>query len=154
MTCEEFIEGYLRRGLLKRQKPNYQAVEKLILRAHKDPNISRANLSIDEGTAYTIAYTAMLRAGRALILLKGFRPSDGYQHKTVVEFTSCLLGEKFKTIVERFDKMRKKRNVFTYEIDISISRTEVNNALHIAERFVDLIKDVVKKENPQIEFNF
>ena len=78
----------------------------------------------------------MLRAGRALILLKGLRPSDGYQHKTVVEFTSCLLGEKFNTVVGCFDKMRKKRNIFTYEVDISISRTESNNALHIAGKFV------------------
>ncbi len=152
MTYEEFIEEYLDKGLLRRQESTYQAVEKLILRAHKDLRASKANLSIDEGIAYTIAYLAMLRAGRALMLLKGFRPSDGYQHKTVVEFVTYLIGKEFRTIVEHFDKMRKKRNVFTYEIDISISRTEANNALHTAEKFVDLIKGIIGRENPQIEF--
>lgn len=154
MTYEKFIAEYIDKGLLKRQKSTYQAVKKLILRAHKDLRTSKANLDIDEGIAYTIAYLAMLHAGRALMLLKGFRPSDGYQHKTVVEFVAYLIGKGFRTIVERFDKMRKKRNVFTYEIDISISKTEANNALHTAERFVDLIKDVIRKENPQIEFKF
>ena len=30
------------------------------------------------------------------MLLKGFRPSDGYQHKTVVEFMFHFLGKEFK----------------------------------------------------------
>lgn len=154
MTYEKFIEEYLGNGLLRRQKSNFQAIEKLILRAHKDLKTAKANLDIDEGIAYTIAYLAMLHAGRALMLLKGLRPADGYQHKTVVEFISYFLGKEFKAIVERFDKMRKKRNVFTYEVSISISKTEADNALNTAVKFVNLIKDIIKKENPRLNSNF
>jgi hypothetical protein len=50
--------------------------------------------------------------------------------------------------------MRQKRNIFTYEIDISISLTEANNAINTARHFVELIKDIIKKESPQAEFNF
>ena len=88
------------------------------------------------------------------MLLKGYRPSDGYQHKTVVEFMSHSLSKEFKTIVERFDKMRKKRNVFTYEVDISISKTEAGNALNTAVRFVNLTEAIIRKENPQVQFKF
>ena len=63
------------------------------------------------------------------MLLKGFRPVDGYQHKTVVEFMSYCLGKELKDVVDRFDRMRRKRNIFTYEIDISISRTEADKAI-------------------------
>jgi hypothetical protein len=50
--------------------------------------------------------------------------------------------------------MRRKRNIFTYEIDISISKTEADNAFDTAVKFVNLIKEIIKKENPQIEFGF
>jgi hypothetical protein len=30
-------------------------------------------------------------------------------------------------ILEQFDRMRRKRNIFTYEIDISISKSEATN---------------------------
>lgn len=154
MSYEKFIAQYLNKGLLRKQKADFRAVEKLILRAHKDLKTAKANLNIDEGIAYTVAYLAMLHAGRALMLLKGFRPADGYQHKTVVEFMDCLLGKELRNIVERFDRMRKKRNIFTYEVDISISKTEAGNALNTAVKFVNLIKDIIKEENPQAEFRF
>ena len=69
---ERFIEEYLNKGLLKEQKSNYRTSETLILRALKDLKTSKANLDIDEGTAHAIAYLAMLCAGRAFILLRGF----------------------------------------------------------------------------------
>lgn len=154
MTYEKFVEEYLNKGLLKKQKSSFIAVEKLINRSQKDLKAAKANLAIDEGIAYTVAYLAMLHAGRAFMLLKGFRPSDGYQHKTVVEFMSYVLGAEYKSIVERFDRMRRKRNIFTYEIDISISKTEADSAFETAVKFVDLIREVVKKENPQVHFKF
>ena len=154
MTYEKFLEESLSKGLLRKQKAEVRAVEKLILRAHKDLKTAKANLDIDEGIAYTVAYLGMLHAARAFILLKGFRPADGYQHKTVVEFMSHFLGREFKVIVEQFDRMRRKRNIFTYEIDISISKSEASNALDKAKRFVDLIKGIIQKENPQMDFKF
>ena len=131
-----------------------QSVERLVLRAYKELRTAKANLEIDEGIAYTVAYLAMLHAARAFMLMRGFRPADGNQHRTVVEFISRLLGKKFAVITEQFDRMRRKRNIFTYEIDISISKSEANSALNSARSFVDLIKRLVQKENPQMELDF
>ncbi len=152
MTYEKFLEESLSKGLLRTQKPDLGAVEKLISRAYKDLKTAKANLDIDEGIAYTVAYLAMLHAARAFILLKGFRPADGFQHKTVVEFVFYFLGNEFRTMTDQFDRMRRKRNIFTYEVDISISKSEAMNALSMATKFVDLIKGIVRKENPQMEF--
>lgn len=154
MTYKKFVEEYVGKGLLKKQKPSFDAVEKLIARSARDLETARANMAIDEGIAYTVAYLAMLRAGRAFMLVKGFRPSDGYQHKTVVDFMGHALGEEYTNTVERFDRMRRKRNLFTYEIDISISRFEAQNAFDTAVKFVDLVKDIIKQENPQAHFKF
>ncbi len=77
-----------------------------------------------------------------------------YQHKTVVQFVQEALGKEYAKIIERFDRMRRKRNIFTYEIDITISHTEAVVALRTAEEFVRLIIEIVKKENPQENFKF
>ncbi len=48
--------------------------------------------------AYTFAYLAILRSGRALMILKGLRPADGRQHKTVVEVAGHFLGKEFEDL--------------------------------------------------------
>ena len=149
MTYDEFVNEYLSEGLMQKQKTSITDVEKLLIRSTKDLKTAKANLKIDEGIAYSVAYLAMLRSGRAFMLLKGLRPSDGYQHKTVVEFVLQVLGNKYSALIKHFDRMRRKRNLFTYEIDITVSYTEAENALRSAETFVDLIMELVKKENPQ-----
>lgn len=154
MNYETFVKNYLRDGLLKTQRCDFDAITKLILRAQKELEVSRANLNIDEGIAYSVAYTAMLRAGRALLQTKGFRPADGFQHKTVVEFASLIMGDSYKSLTVHFDIMRKKRNIFTYELTSTISRTEAKNAIKHAEEFVNTVANIIKKENPQTKFEF
>jgi len=154
MTFDNFIIKYSEQGLIKQQRRNFTAIEILISRSYKEIRIAQANIPIDEGVAFTIAYTAMLHAGRALMLLKGYRPHNNYQHKTVVDFASIVLGEKYKTLVQHFDKMRRKRNIFTYEVSISISETEAKSALKLAADFIEAIRDIIEKENPQHKFKF
>jgi len=113
MTYENFLEEFLSKGLLRKQIPDLQSVQRLVLRAYKELRTAKANLEIDEGIAYTVAYLAMLHAARAFMLMRGFRPADGNQHRTVVEFISRLLGKEFAVITEQFDRMRRKRNIFT-----------------------------------------
>lgn len=43
---------------------------------------------------------------------------------------------------------------FIEEAEISISQTEANNAINTAIKFVDIVKEIIKKENPQKEFKF
>ena len=154
MTFDDFIKEYTKRGLIKKQDKNLKAVENLLSRAYKEIKVAEANIKIDEGIAFTVAYTAMLHTGRALMLFKGFRPDDGYQHKTVVDFASIALGENYKTLVQRFDKMRRKRNIFTYEVSISISEEDVNNGLKSAGDFIKAVRDIIEKEDPQHKFKF
>jgi len=154
MIFDNFIKAYEKQGLIKKQDKNLKAIENLISRAYKEIKAAEANIKIDEGVAFTVAYTAMLHAGRALMLFKGYRPHDGYQHKTVVDFASIALGEHYKTLVQRFDKMRKKRNIFTYEVSISISEEEVKNGLKSATDLIKAVRELIEKEDTQYKFKF
>jgi len=150
----EIINDFLRQGLIKKQEINFVQIEKLTLRAQKDLIVAEANLKIDEEAVYNYAYLAMLRCGRSMIFLKGFRTTDGQQHKTVIEITRTILGKDFKTLVEKFDRMRKKRNQFTYDPSLPVSEREARNALKTARNFVQKVAQLIKKENPQRHFNF
>lgn len=154
MSFETFVAKAIKQGLIKEQEINFNSIQKMISRSYEEIRAAKANMKIDQGVAFTVAYTAMLHAGRALMLFKGYRPSDGYQHKTVVDFTANLLGEKYKTITQRFDSMRRKRNIFTYEVSISFSETEVNSALKSAESFIQTVRDTIESEDPQHKFKF
>lgn len=148
------FENFLKKGLLKRQRINFQQIEKQIVRAKKDLKTAQMVLNEDPEWSATIAYQSMLRAGRALLFSKGYLPADGAQHKTVVELTHELLGENYSLLVQKFEKMRRKRNIFFYESDPFGTSTEAENALQAASQLIQVIEGMIQKENPQFHFSF
>ncbi len=154
MDYKDTVKIMLNQGLIKKQKVDFSHIEALLLRAQKDIIAAKANLKIDEEVTYNYAYLAMLRCGRSIVFMKGYRSVDGQQHKTVIELSGDVLGEKFKNIIKKFDRMRRKRNQFTYDPFIPVSKTEAENALMSAEEFVKIVLKLVQKENPQLGLNF
>lgn len=153
MNYKDVAKRLINRGLIRKQGVNLNQIDALLFRAKKDLIASKANLEIDEEVTYNYAYLAMLRCGRAIMFMEGYRPTDGQQHKTVIEFTGRILGEKFINIVKKFDNMRRKRNQFTYDPSLPVSKLGAKNALKTAEEFIKKIIELVKKENPQQKFN-
>lgn len=152
---DKFIRDYINKGLLKKDRIGFDQINKIIARAKKDLEAAKYNLKIYPSLAYNCAYDAMLHSARAFVFVKGFRPTINFQHKTVVEFTKHFFGEDYKILVEKFDRMRKNRNLLLYEPwQINISNTDSGNALKSAQDFIDLIIKTIKKENPQSEFKF
>jgi len=148
MVYEDTVKIMLNQGLIKKQKVDFSHIEALLLRAQKDIIAARANLEIDEEVTYNYAYLAMLRCGRAIVFMKGLRSVDGQQHKTIIELSEEILGEEFKNIIKKFDRMRRKRNQFTYDPFIPVSKIEAKNALITAQNFVKIVQEIIKKENP------
>jgi uncharacterized protein (UPF0332 family) len=147
------FESYLKKGLLKRQRVDFKQIEKQIIRAKKDLETARLVLRNDPEWGATIAYQAMLRAGRALLFSKGYLPADGAQHKTVVELTHHLLGREYSTLVDKFEKMRRDRNQFFYESDPFGTLTEAENSLKAASELIPVIQKLIHKDNPQFHFD-
>ena len=147
---KEFVNEYIKRGLIKEEKIGFDQVSKHIVRARKDIKVAKANLPIDSEASYNYAYLAMLRSGRALMLSCYFRPADGEQHKTVVHFCEKVLGGEFSELIRRFDRMRKKRNRFTYdEPGLIVGDTETHEAVRNAQLFVEKISEYIQNRQPQ-----
>ena len=154
MDYKDTVKIMLNQGLIKKQKVDFSQIEALLLRAQKDIITAKANLEIDEEVTYNYAYLAMLRCGRSIVFMKGYRSVDGQQHKTIIELSGGILEKEFKNIIKKFDRMRRKRNQFTYDPFIPVSKIEAKNALMTAENFVKIVLKLVQKENPQLRFSF
>lgn len=154
MIYKDSKENLLKQGLIKKCPIDYKAIANLIKRAYIDLKTAKRNIDDDEECAYTYAYNAMLRSGLALMFSEGFRPDIKDKHLTVVRFTSSVLGDEFKRLINDYDFMRKKRNRFIYEPDIPCSIKEAKDAIKTAGEFVDKISKLIKERNPQRSFNF
>jgi uncharacterized protein (UPF0332 family) len=143
------LKRFEAQGLIEKAKSSGGQISSNLNRAQRDLHTAKANLKIDEEWAYTIAYHAMLRAGRAFMLASGYRPRGKDQHKTVVEFCSESLGKDFQHLTLRFNRMRLKRHDFIYDPESPISKTEALKSLESAEQFVQEIFQRIQRMNPQ-----
>ena len=150
---QKLIERLLKEGKLRKQKAGIVQVEALLKQAIMDMQEAQKTLPIAERATYVMAYMAMLKAGRALLLSKGYVPDDGAQHRTVVEITSAILGKKYRDITDQFETMRRKRNEMTYEAGVLISKKESQKAFTDGIQLIKQVLIEVKKENPQLELN-
>jgi len=150
----KLIERLLKEGKLRKQKAGIVQVEALLKQSILDLQEAQKTLPIAERATYVMAYMAMLKAGRALLLSKGYVPDDGAQHRTVVEITSAILGKNYREITDQFETMRRKRNEMTYEAGILVSKKESHKAFKDGIQLLKQILIEVKKENPQLELDF
>lgn len=148
------LETYFRKGLIKKQNPNFKQIEKQLKRAEKDLKTFNLVVDTDPEWASAIAYQSMLRAGRALLFAHGFLPIDGQRHKTVVEVTSEILGSKFELTTKQFNRFRKKRNIFFYDSEDAKNYTEATRAAKTAKELLEEIKEKIEKLRPQQEIAF
>ena len=140
-------EEYLKKGLVKEQRPNVAQIEQQITRAEKDLKTFGLVIGSDPEWACTIAYQAMLRMGRALMFSYGYLPADGQQHKTVVEITGKLLGKNFDLLIQYFDRMRRNRNVFFYDAVDTNNEAQAKKAHETAGSLLKVVKDTIRKHN-------
>lgn len=145
MIYKDSKENLLKEGLIKKCPVDNKTTENLLKRASTDLKTAKRNLEADEECAYNYAYNGMLRSGLALMFSEGYRPEIKDKHQTIVRFASAILGEEFRTIINDYDFMRKKRNRFIYEPSIPCSMKEASDAISTAEEFVNRIGALIKK---------
>lgn len=136
------IEELERDGLIKKLPVDRKKIRDAMALAHRDVKTSRAILANDCDWAYTIAYNAILQAGRALMFAHGYRPDGANQHISVVKFAGLYLEEKDAIV---FDRMRRKRHSSVYDTAGAISETEAEFAVGQAELLIGRIESLLPK---------
>src|SRR3989338_11190875 len=130
-----------RDNLISAYKAPPEQIEKELKIAARDIKVTRKTLDEDNDWAFSIAYNAILQAGRALMFSKGYRPRGMEQHKTVLRFIEITLGKPYQEKVRFIDTMRINRHRVMYDEPELISKAEAEYAVQIAKDFVGLVKD-------------
>jgi len=138
---------------LEERAAETQEVLGLMMRAERDLATARLLQDKDEEWSFAAAYQAMARSGRALILSEGYRPKGSRSrdtHKTVVTASGVILGEKHKSLINKFDRMRRKYQNFAVETGSMVSRYEAGQAIRDAEEFFSLVGARLREKYSQM----
>lgn len=134
------IDDLERQGLIRKLPVDRKKVDDALAHARRDLVTAGTILASDKDWAYTIAYNAILQAGRALMFSKGYRPDGANQHVAVVKFAELFIDAN-DTIT--FDRMRRKRNSSVYDTAGTITESEAEFALEQAETLVRKIEECI-----------
>ena len=138
---------------LEERTAEIQEVMGLMMRAERDLATARLLQDKDEEWSFAAAYQAMARSGRALLLSEGYRPKGSRSrdtHKTVVTASGIILGEKYKSLINKFDRMRRKYQNFMLEAGSMVSRYEAGQAIRDAEEFCSLVTNRLREKYSQM----
>jgi hypothetical protein len=61
-----------------------------------------------------------------------------------------ILGEQFKSLINKFDRMRRKYQSFMEEAGLIISRYEAGQAIKDAEEFLELVNGKIREKYSQM----
>lgn len=140
-------------GLVEERPAETAEIVGLAERADRDLSTSRLLLEKDEEWAFVTAYVSMARAARALIFSEGLRPKASRgrdSHKTVVSVAGVILGERHKSLINKFDRMRRKYQSFIEEPGRIISKYEAGQAVKDAEEFLGIVIERLREKYSQL----
>lgn len=101
MSLEDLLNRFIREGKLKRQQTSIDYLNNLLDSAKN--NFEAASLikgKVDEA-AFKLVYDGLLQLSRLILLLNGYRPNNGEQHKTTFTVAGQLLGEEYLRLIEK-----------------------------------------------------
>lgn len=121
-------------------------VEDIMKVAERDLQAAKDNLANGYADwALGIGYNAMLQAGRALMLSRGYRPIGEAKHVAVIEFAKAEYSKQIPAqTLYVFSKTRKKRHKAVYEEADTVSDSEARTVITNAEAFVKAVKKILK----------
>ena len=138
------INDLLRSGRIRRERISPAEVREALKLADRDLRVARKLMGEELDWGFTVAYSAVLQAGRAFMFAKGYRPASAEGHKNTFAFLAAALGPEQEDLVSYFDRMRNKRNQAVYGMAGRIAETEARNLLAKATEFVRLVTRLVK----------
>lgn len=151
MNLERFLGNLLKAGKLKKQSTDIYYLNNLLYAAERN---FRATLFLKEmvsEASFRLFYDGLLQLGRVILLINGYRPDDGEQHKTTFSAAGEFLGSDFADLIRRIQRFRVKRNVCLYDPTGLISKEETESIYETAQKFWERTRKYLQNKNPQLD---
>ncbi len=156
MNLENLLNKLLKEGKIKRQTTDASYLNGLLGSARQNFLAAGHNLKNEfPETAFKAAYDGLLQISRVVLLINGYRPDDGEQHKTTFLVVGAILGKDFEELINRIDRYRIKRNNAIYQPIDFLSASEAKEIVKAAEEYWGVVKNYLKSKDSQLElFDF
>lgn len=137
-----------KKRLVKRHKPDTEEIQDLLEIVERDiSNASGKNL--DPVWRLAMAHNAIIQSAAAALRASGFRGRQKNYHKTLITSLRFTIGLS-DTKENRLQKLRRKRNIGTYDKPDPISEKEAEAALNYAKEIRDRVVKWLKKSHPHL----
>jgi len=107
------LPDWERKGWVEKHKTSPQEIEELFHIADRDLKDCQAR-DLSDDWQLNIAYNAALQSAKAALAAAGYRTSREAQHFRIIQSLAFTLRLE-KSLIDKLDKFRKKRNISDYE---------------------------------------
>jgi uncharacterized protein (UPF0332 family) len=144
MSLKELVD----QDRLKPHKTSKKEVGNLLRVVRRDLKDAKVEgLSLDR--KFATAYNAVLQAVTILLYCKRYKPKGVGHHFIVFQAMKEIMGKDYHDLADYFDACRAKRNITDYDYAGTISRTEVQELIKEAEKFLDVVLNWLRKHYPK-----
>jgi len=151
MNSGNLLNDLVRTGKLKRQNTNSEYLNSMIDSAKRNYDAAiMVSGKIDEA-AFKLIYDAMLQIGRVVLLINGYRPNDGEQHKTTFVAAGHIPGKEYQDIINKIQRFRIKRNDCIYEAKGFITTAETGSIFKTFKEFWAKVRAYLEAKNPRLK---
>jgi hypothetical protein len=151
MSSRDLFDKLSQEGKLKRQKAETDYLNALLDSAARNFEAALVVRGKIEEAAFKLFYDGLLQISRVVVLLNGYRPDDGEQHKTTFLAAGELLGPEYEDLIRKIQKLRIKRNICIYDPKELIGKSETDAIYETAKRFWSRVRAYLEKRNPQLK---
>lgn len=142
------LQDWQRKGWVEKHKTSPQEIEELFQIADRDLKDCQAR-DLSDDWQLNIAYNAALQSAKAALAAAGYRTSREAQHFRIIQSLAFTLRLE-KSLIDKLDKFRKKRNISDYERAGLVSEGEVREAISLAEQLRKQVEDWIRTNHSHL----
>ena len=151
MSSGNLFDRLNKEGRLKSQKANIDYLNALLDAARRNFEAALVVRGRVDEAAFKLFCDGLLQISRVVVLLKGYSPDDGEQHKTTFLVAGEVLGAEFEDLIRKIQKLRIKRNNCLYDPKGLIGKSETDAMYDTAKKFWNNVRRYLEKINPQLK---
>ena len=142
------LQDWERKGWVEKHKSSPQEIEELFQIADRDLKDCQAR-DLSDDWQLNIAYNAALQSAKAALAAAGYRTAREAQHFRIIQSLAFTLVLE-KSLIDKLDKFRKKRNISDYERAGLVSESEVEEAISLARQLRKQVEEWLQADYPHL----
>jgi hypothetical protein len=142
------LDDWKKNGWLIEHRTSPQEIAEILAAVDRDLSACLTP-NLDTDWRFNIAYNAALQAATAALAAAGYRAIREMHHYRVIQSLAFTIGAD-ASLLDLFDRLRKKRNIGMYERAGIISDHEAGEMLSLAEKLLASVLAWLRRDHSDL----